>query len=112
MHNPHHKAVELSTHGILFLGTPHQGSEGVGLALILLRIQSIFSKTNDVVLKDLQPHSKALREQLDSYAAIGHRYETQFYYEVYPTNLFAGKSMKVRQVVLLIDSLLNDPYVF
>jgi hypothetical protein len=79
---PHHKAVELSTYGILFLGTPHQGADGIDLAKLLLGIQSIYSKTNDAVLKDLQSHSPALQQQLSQYTPISGNYETKFYFEL------------------------------
>lgn len=72
----------------------------------MLRIQSIYSNTNDAVLKDLGLHSKALQQQLDLYSAISHRYSTKFYYEVYPTKLFAGKSIVVRQCLYIALSFL------
>lgn len=95
VHNPHHKAVEISTHGVLFLGTPHQGGERVNMVLLLLHIQSICYKTNNGILSDLRLNSKILQEQLGRYAAISHKYITKFIYEVYPTKLFTGQSIKV-----------------
>jgi hypothetical protein len=89
------KAVDLSTYGLLFLGTPHQGAEGIDLALLLLHIQSIYSRTSNTIVKDLGLHSKALQEQLDRYRDISHKYATIFFYEKYPTKLPAGKSIKV-----------------
>lgn len=65
------------------------------MALLLLRIQSAYLQTNDKILKELRLHSKPLQEQLDRYNDIGHKYSTKFYYEVYPTKLSGGKSMKV-----------------
>ena len=106
-HNFHHKAVELSTYGILFLGTPHQGVHDIDLALLMLRIQSIYCETNDAVLKDLRLHSKALHQQLDLYATISHKYVTKFYYEMYQTKLFAGKSVQVRHSLYLTLSFLT-----
>jgi len=93
--NFHHKAVELSTYGMIFLGTPHQGAENVDLALLILYIQSIYSQTNNTIVKDLGLHSKALQEQLDRYTAISHKYATVFCYEKYPTKLPAGMSIKL-----------------
>src|SRR5882757_5272991 len=95
MHNEHHKAVELSTYGLLFLGTPHLGAEGVDLAMRVLGIQSIFTNTNEIVLKDLQLHCEALQQQLDQYTPISHKYATKFYYEMYETKLFTGRSQMV-----------------
>jgi hypothetical protein len=51
--------------------------------------------TNNIIVKDLELHSKVLQEQLDRYKAISHKYATIFCYEKYPTKLFAGKRVKV-----------------
>lgn len=59
-HNLHHKAVELSTYGILFLGTLHQGSDKAALAMIILGIRVVYSETSIALLSDLQSHSKAI----------------------------------------------------
>ena len=107
-HNFSHKAIELSTHGSIFLGTPHQGAEHVELALLILNILSIYSETN---LQDLQSNSKALQQQLDQYTSISHKYETKFCYEMYETKLFSGKSMKVCHSLYLILSMSLDEII-
>ena len=89
-HVSHHKAIELSTYGIIFLGTPHQGTDGVDLAMLLLQIQSFYSKTNDKVLKHLQRDSELLQALTSQYAAISGRFDTKFCYEVYPTHIPGG----------------------
>jgi hypothetical protein len=93
-----YKAVERSTYGILFHGTPHQGSATVDLATSILRIISIGFDTNDTLLNDLGLHSKALQQQQDQYSQIGGRYATKCYYEMYETRLPLGKRMKVSSV--------------
>ena len=110
-HNFSHKAIELSTHGLIFLGTPHQGTEHVGLALLILNIRSIYSETNDIILQDLQSHSKTLQQQLDQYTSISHKYDTKFCYEMYETKLFAGKFMKVCHSLYLILSTSPDEMI-
>ena len=110
-HNFSHKAIELSTHGLIFLGTPHQGAEHVELALLILKIQSIYSETNDTIVQDLQLHSKTLQQQLDQYASISHKYETKFCYEMYETKLFGGKSMKVCHSLYMILSMFPDEMI-
>jgi hypothetical protein len=90
-----YKAVERSTYGILFLGTPHQGSATIDLATAILRILSIGFDTNDTILNDLGLHSKALQQQQDQYSQIGRRYATKCYYEMYETKLPLGKHIKV-----------------
>jgi len=64
----------------MFLGTPHQGAESVDLALFLLRIQSIYSQTNNTVLKHLQRDSEFLQAQLSQYASISGNFDTKFFY--------------------------------
>ena len=73
--------------------------------MLILKIQSIYSETNDTIVQDLQSHSKTLQQQLDQYASISHKYETKFCYEMYETKLFAGKSMKVCHSLYLILSM-------
>ncbi|KAF8069116.1 hypothetical protein FPV67DRAFT_1625304 [Lyophyllum atratum] len=85
----HHKSVELSTYGINFLGTPHLGTD-TDLADLLLSIQSIYSDTNDAVLRDLALHSPALQQQLSQYASISGNYKTNFFFETFDTELFGG----------------------
>jgi hypothetical protein len=97
--HPHHKAVELSTYGILFLGTPHQGADTVDMAMLLHGIKSIFSNVNDAILKDLQIHCKSLQQQLSLYHSISERYNTKFFYELYKTKLFGGQSKLVGSFV-------------
>ena len=99
-HNFHHKSIELSTYGLIFLGTPHQGAENINFALLLLHIQAIYTPTTDIIVKDIELHSKVLQEQLDRYKAISHKYATIFCYEKYPTKLFIGKRVKVRHSLL------------
>jgi hypothetical protein len=85
-----HKAIHLSTYGIIFLGTPHQGVEGVNLALIILGIQSIYSQTKTSILKHLQRDSEFLQSQLSTYASISGNFDTKFFYEAYPTQIIGG----------------------
>jgi hypothetical protein len=86
-HLADHRTITLSTYGIIFLGTPHQGVESVDLALLLLQIQSIYSQTNDAVLKHLRRDSEFLQAQLSQYASISGNFNTKFFYEVYPTQI-------------------------
>jgi hypothetical protein len=81
-----HKTLELSTYGINFFGTPHQGTDAADLGNLLLLIQSIYSDTNNAVIRDLGPHSPALQQQLSQYAAISGTYRTIFFYETLDTN--------------------------
>jgi hypothetical protein len=89
-HLSDYQAIGLSTYGILFLGTPHQGADGVDLALCLLRIQSIYTQTNDAILQHLQRDSEFLQSQMSLYTSISGNYDTKFFYEMYPTLVVGG----------------------
>ena len=57
--------MKLSTHGILFFGTPHHGGNGVTLGELVLRIASVAITTSDRAMKNLRKESEWL-ETLDS----------------------------------------------
>ncbi|KAF5373437.1 hypothetical protein D9615_009492 [Tricholomella constricta] len=88
-----HKAIQVSTSGIIFLGTPHQGANGVTLASIVLRIQSFYSSTNDGILKHLGRDSEFLEVQQTHYTSISERIDTKFFYEAYATRLPGGRQI-------------------
>ncbi|KAL1634772.1 hypothetical protein SLS56_002174 [Neofusicoccum ribis] len=92
-HNDKHQAIKLSTYGIVFLGTPHQGANGVTLAKIAARVISVYEKTNDIVLKHLEQHSEWLNDQMEQYKAISSDFDTKFCFEAYETPIAAGRSI-------------------
>lgn len=77
------------------MGTPHQGSSGVHLAELLLKVVSIFVKADNRILKHLEPDSEWLQQQLDQYGPISGDFVTKFAYETYCTEIAAGKSIMV-----------------
>ncbi|KAF8511157.1 hypothetical protein BU17DRAFT_69772 [Hysterangium stoloniferum] len=82
------KWIALSTYGILFLGTPHQGTPAItNPANELLKLASLSSRTNNVLLKHLISNSEWLQQQLSSYNAISGDFCTKFFYETLPTVL-------------------------
>ena len=85
-----HKAVALSTYGIIFLGTPHQGTQSAELASILLDIQAITRPVNDALVKHLSRNSEALEQQLSQFVSISKDFVIKFGFERYPTPYFGG----------------------
>src|SRR5579862_7461412 len=79
-----HKAVKLSTYGIIFLGTPHQGGEGVALGTRLVDVASIFFHTNKNLLSQLKKESEKIQDQLLNYRGIQGQFVTIFAYETLP----------------------------
>jgi hypothetical protein len=94
-HLYHHKSIKTSTYGIMFMGTPHQGGEGVTWGKTLVNVASIFVKTNDKLLNILERDSEALQQQLGQYAPISGDFETKFAFETNATPLALGQAMIV-----------------
>ena len=95
-HNTHkghlfeHKSIELSTYGVLFIGTPHQGSDSASMAKILFSIQRLFWETSDVMVKHIMRDLEELDRQLSQYLSISGQFVTKFFFESYCTLLLSG----------------------
>jgi hypothetical protein len=94
-HNEHLKAIKLSTYGIIFFGTPHQGTDSASWAKVLANIASIFRHTSTAILQHLERDSEWLEMQLVQYNSISSEIRTIFCFESYPTPLPAGNSIMV-----------------
>ncbi|SLM38624.1 Tetratricopeptide-like helical domain [Lasallia pustulata] len=90
-----HRSIKLSTYGILFMGTPHQGGSGVHLGELMLKVASIFVTADDKILKHLERDSEWLQQQLGQYAPISNEFITKFAYEMFPTRIALGKAIMV-----------------
>ncbi|KAF4996660.1 hypothetical protein FDECE_12338 [Fusarium decemcellulare] len=90
-----HRSIKLSTHGIIFMGTPHRGGNGVQLGRILTNLASLFMEADDRILKNLAKDSEWLQQQLGQYSLISSDFVTKFAYEEYPTPTPLGKSILV-----------------
>ncbi|KAF2153440.1 hypothetical protein K461DRAFT_140501 [Myriangium duriaei CBS 260.36] len=90
-----HRSITLSTIGIIFMGTPHQGGNGVALGTSLTNIASIFVATSDRLLQHLERDSEWLQQQLGQYAPISSSFITKFAFEEYPTKTVLGHSIMV-----------------
>jgi hypothetical protein len=91
-HNEHLKAIKLSTYGIIFFGTPHQGSNYVSWGKLLVDVASVFRHTSSALLEHLEKDSPWLETQLEQYKPISADIFTIFAFESYPTTLKAGIS--------------------
>jgi hypothetical protein len=78
----------------MFMGTPHQGGEGVAWGKRLVNVASIFVNTNDKLLNILERDSEILQQQLGQYNSISGDFNTKFAYETKAT-LALGKAMIV-----------------
>lgn len=86
----HHKDIKISTYGILFFGTPHQGVINLDGNLSgnvqwnkkwVKRASEINIK--NTTLRDLEENSNAIQRQLTEYKSISKDFVTTFFYETY-----------------------------
>lgn len=91
-----HHAIATSTHGIIFMGVPHQGGNGVALGKSLINIASSVTKTDTRIMKDLERDSQLLSTQLGQYQAISGQFVTAFAYETLETKTVFGHTLMVR----------------
>ncbi|KAF8530136.1 hypothetical protein BU17DRAFT_78714 [Hysterangium stoloniferum] len=92
-HLPHHKRIMLSTIGILFFGTPHQGAAlALSASQMLLVRLPVDENTSHTLLRNLAINSEMLEIQLALYNGISACFNTKFLYEIYQTVLDDGTS--------------------
>jgi len=84
------KSFSEATKGILFLGTPHQGADGITAAERFVKIYAINGVKDDTLTKHLVANSETLQDQLAKYCAISEKYITKFFYELYKTTMPKG----------------------
>lgn len=100
----------MSTYGIIFAGTPHQGGEGVKWAARVAMVASIFVNTNDNLLNHLERDSEEVQRLLRDFAPISNEFVIKFAYETLPTKLPTGGSIHVGVVRLLLTIVLTGNY--
>ena len=101
-----HRSIKLSTYGILFMGTPHQGGGGVHFGGLMLNLASIFVTTSNGILQHLERDSEWLQQQLGEYAPISRDFVTKFAYELFPTPIALGREEMVSIVFSIPTSCL------
>jgi hypothetical protein len=97
-HMDEFKTFSESTKGILFVGTPHQGTEHISAAECFVKIHSM-GQGNQQLTNELRANSEALQDQLSEYSAISDNYITKFLYETYATRLPRGPAQVVSSTV-------------
>jgi hypothetical protein len=66
----HLKQLEQYTIGIVFLGTPHHGSDLAAWAVVCAKFVSRFKDTNLEILNVLKPESEVLRDTQDEFGQL------------------------------------------
>ena len=90
-----HRSIKASTYGIMFMGTPHQGGNGVPFGKLLVNAASVYKATNSRLLEHLERDSERLQQQLRQYGLISGDFVTKFAYEEYETPTALGHSIMV-----------------
>ncbi|RYP46151.1 hypothetical protein DL768_007626 [Monosporascus sp. mg162] len=90
-----HRSVKVATHGIIFMGTPHQGGNGVQLGRLLANVASLFVAADNRILQHLERDSEWLQQQLGQYGPISGDFITKFAYEEYETPTAFGHKIMV-----------------
>ncbi|CCA75354.1 related to tetratricopeptide repeat domain protein-Neosartorya fischeri [Serendipita indica DSM 11827] len=76
--------ILISTHAILFFGTPHSGTD-VTLLEAVNRLALVYMETTDIILKDLRSNSSELENVQSLYAQASTTIESIFFYGQYTT---------------------------
>lgn len=95
------RSIKLATYGIIFMGTPHQGGQGVKISEILLNLAKVRGNTNDGLLKHLEEHSELLQTQNSEFTAISQDFDIKFVYETLPTPIAGGTAKVVSSPCVL-----------
>ncbi|CAH0020139.1 unnamed protein product [Clonostachys rhizophaga] len=90
-----HRSIKLCTYGIIFMGTPHQGGNGVQLGRLLVNIASVFVAADNHILQHLERDSEWLQQQLGQYGPITNDFVTKYAYEAYETATAFGRKIMV-----------------
>ena len=81
-------AIYRSTVGVVFLGTPHRGSDKVGLAQIVQEVAKLaLRKPNEKLLKNLERESDVLEHQRKSFASVSEKMSLRCLFEEKPTGI-------------------------
>ncbi|KAF8515029.1 Alpha/Beta hydrolase protein [Hysterangium stoloniferum] len=88
-----HKQIYISTYGIVYLGTPHQGIDIAKMATQLINVAAIFTSINTKFLRYLEAHSEKLQTLQAEYNLISTDFVTKYAYELYTTRHKTGIEM-------------------
>lgn len=87
------KSIQVSTYGIFFMGTPHQGESEVCLGKLMPNAATLFEELG------------WLQVQLGQYAQISGCFETKLGFERYPTPIGKGEKAMVSNSLFVIGKL-------
>ncbi|RYP75149.1 hypothetical protein DL771_002610 [Monosporascus sp. 5C6A] len=87
----HIRSIYVSTYGILFFGTPHQGSSKANLAMFAQRMVALVPSkvvdTDSQLVSALQESSEVLQDITDNFVPMMKRFRICFFWEQEKTSL-------------------------
>ncbi len=87
----HLRSIAISTYGILFFGTPHQGTDAANMAAFAQRVigmlPSKIADTDSQLLDALKAGSEVLQDITDNFAPLMKSYRIYFFWEQEKTDL-------------------------
>lgn len=86
------KSIQVSTYGIFYMGTPHQGESSVRLGELMHNAAPLFENPG------------CLQLQLAQYAPISTYFETKLGYERYPTLTATGEVITVSILYFFLET--------
>ncbi|KAF4489644.1 hypothetical protein CGGC5_v004165 [Colletotrichum fructicola Nara gc5] len=110
-HLEEQKSIELSTYAVMFLGTPHRGSEGARLAKVLTTILSIFSHTNIKPLHQMESDGEWVEELQERYNSISKNFKTVFFYETLAMPIPFGSTIVVPKASAVVPGAVDTESV-
>lgn len=85
-----YKSISESTIGIIFLGTPHRGSEKAAYGKVLAKIATtVLNKPPPRLVNALQTNSEALMRLTTDFRFQLPRYQVYSFYEMKPMKMFS-----------------------
>ncbi|KAL7269854.1 hypothetical protein RUND412_007460 [Rhizina undulata] len=91
-HNIQYRSIKISTHGIIFMGTPHAGSElakwgKMAEKLIRVALPKKWVDANNKLIKALDSNSETLLNITDNFLGISNDFKLFFFYEELRTEI-------------------------
>ncbi|KAK7424846.1 hypothetical protein QQZ08_008476 [Neonectria magnoliae] len=103
------KSIKLSTYAVFFLGTPHQGGNGVSIAKFFTNAMSAVSFTNSKLWERMRPNSEWLQDLQYRYNTISQDFETTYFYEMYKMKVFGlGQILAVPKYSAVVFGSINS----
>ena len=105
----HLRAIYISTYGILFLGTPHNGTDVAKWAHMLQSISGVivpkkFMDSSSTLVRALKTNSELLQNINSGFADISSRFHMYFFHETRTTRIGATREM-------IVDENSAAPYI-